>query len=139
MDTVIVYEPERTDITNLRRNCERHGITLVVCNGAAEVRDAFGSTAILAVIVPLPANGTAKASMVRDLIHEIVAPEDADILMVYSAPGDTPDGWREPAPPHYIQRLDVTSSIATCFHDPDWSAAMSRITNHRRGWPYPPL
>jgi len=113
-NAVVVYKKRSRDLSALHRACERLGVSLMVVESEEEFRREIATGETFCIIVPFGGKqeGGDNAREFINMAWRVLQPEDADVKIIYSTEGETPerlphnlDPWPVKANDNYSIRL----------------------------------
>jgi len=127
-------------LSPLKKACSDLELELVVCDEGAYLEGCLKEANPIAIIVTLSSkeHGGQEALDFANAISQLLQPEDADILIVYSSITGTPEPWRLPADPHPIlSAWENRRAVEVVYNDREWCQSIGKMVVHQRTFRYP--
>lgn len=129
---VIVYKLRERNLEPLKGFCEAQNLGLHIAENENEFKVYLRSATVICLIITVASDETWIDSF-RDFIamaSNVFEPEDADINILYSLEGRTPEGWSKYSPTLNFEPRQIRSLNNLCYTEYDdnaWEYSIKRI------------
>jgi len=123
---IIVYKTIDCDVEGLQRECARIGYDFYVFDNPEDFKREIDKGSVVAIIVPLGSTNDGNIILkFCETTENILRPEDADVLIIYSTEKFTPDSLPQNIDPRPVKNYENSPKILT--EDIKWQETIKAL------------
>lgn len=133
---VVIYKSRKRDLQPLEQYCTSHGMSLCIAEEPLQFQQILSKESVSCIIVPLESDesGGHNIREFADIASTILLPEDADITIIYSTEGHTPDKFPGALDPRPIKGYDNDPQFIA--EDKQWRNTIDKLNSSRDRFSY---